>query len=80
MYRTEIYIWSRIGCTPITKREGAYCDVLVHKHIECASPEVARREVELLIESTQYGDYGHFSMPDHPNQNTRNSFVSRRWY
>lgn len=75
-YRTEIYVYSAIGNTPITKRGSSYCDVLIYTHLQCESAEDARATVELLIRSQPHGNYGHFHMLDHPNQNTRASFVS----
>ncbi len=75
--KTKVYVWSNIGNTPITKRGGSFCDVLVEREIECETPEQARAEVKALIRSTPHGGYGHFNMPDFWNQNTRSSFVSR---
>ena len=74
--KTKVYVWSNIGNTPITKRAGSFCDVLVEREIECSTPEQARAEVKALIRNTPHGYSGHFNIPDHPNQNTRSSFVS----
>ncbi len=78
IYRTEIRIWSRAGHTPLTnraKRDSSYCDLLFETVVFCQSPDAARAETRALIKATPHGDIGHFNMPDHPNQNTRNRFT-----
>lgn len=74
-YRTEIKVWSRTGNTPITKRSGAYCDLLVSAVVYCETPEQAEVETVRLIRETEYGDCGHFYMPEFPNQNTRSKWL-----
>jgi hypothetical protein len=74
-YETTIIIWSDIGNTPITGRAGPYCDELVRTRVQCESPEKARALTREIMQKTQYAYMGHFNMPEHPNQNTRNSFV-----
>lgn len=74
-YPTEIKIWSRIGCTPITKRGGSYCDLLVDTVLECATPTEALALTKEIIRATPNGDYGHFYMPTYWNQNTRSNFT-----
>jgi hypothetical protein len=74
----EIWIWSEIGDTPRTGREGSYCDELAHVHLEVASLEEARRATERLILETPHAHAGHYSVPHHPNQNLRTGWVYRR--
>lgn len=76
MFSTQIYIWSRIGHTPITNRGGAYCDELLVTTVDCADPSEAKAKVEQLILDTPHGYCGYFNMIDHPNQNTRSKYVS----
>lgn len=73
--KTEIYIWSRIGHTPVTKRGGLFCDVLIHADVDCESPEAARKFVRALIAAHPHGNYGHFNMPEYWNHNTRSGFT-----
>jgi len=74
-YQTTIRIWSDIGNTPITNRDGAYCDELLNIIVQCETPEEAFDLTKKLISETNHGFSGHFAMPSHPNQNTRNRFV-----
>ena len=74
-YSTEIVIWSAIGHTPVTKRKGSYCDEILRTELQCTSPTHAKECVKVLINNTEHARSGHFSMPDYPNQNTRNNFV-----
>ena len=74
-YETTIIIWSDIGITPITGRIGAYCDELVRTTVQCDSPTEAMQITKDMMQKTKYAYMGHFSMPQYPNQNTRNRFV-----
>jgi len=74
-YKTEVTIWSAIGNTPITKRNGNYCDEMFKFVIECSTPESAKRFVKTFIAETKDCDSGYFNMIDYPNNNLRNQFV-----
>jgi hypothetical protein len=74
-YATHIKLWSANGHTPITHRQGAYCDVLLDTVIQCETPAQAENEVQRLKRETEHAVYGHFYMPDYPNQNIRSRFV-----
>lgn len=76
--KTQIKVWSKIGCTPITGRIGAFCDVLVDKSFDCESPVQAAELVAKLVEETHYAASGHYDMPEWPNQNDRNRFCGYR--
>lgn len=74
-YKTEITIWSKIGNTPKTGRNGAFCDVLLQTVIDCENPADAKAATKRLIAETPHGFTGHFHMQDHPNQNTNQMFL-----
>lgn len=74
--KTQIKLWSNIGHTPITKRGSSYCDLLLDIVIDCDSPESAKEKTRALIKETDHATYGHFYMPEHPNQNIRAQFVN----
>jgi len=73
---TEIHIYSDYGNTPITKRGGAYCDLLLHITIQCGNPEEARQRTIELIRDTQHARHGHFTMPEWRNRITRSGFIT----
>lgn len=75
--KTEIYVWSAIGNTPVTHRGGSFCDELYHGFIEAENPEDANAKAVELVRSTPHGDKGYFNMPEWPNQNTRSNWVGR---
>lgn len=72
----EIRIWSSVGHTPVTKRAGKYCDLLVYKIIEVANVSEAKERTKQLIRSTQHATKGNFYCPEEPNQNKRTGWVS----
>jgi hypothetical protein len=74
-YTTNIRVWSKIGSTPITRRTGAFCDVLADVTITCETPAEARNAALYAIKATKHGDRAHFVMPDHPNQNLNSGWV-----
>lgn len=74
-YETQIIVWSAIGNTPKTNRDGAYCDELVRMTIQCETPEQAKEITQRMVKETLYGYSGYFNMPNHPNQNTRKGFT-----
>jgi hypothetical protein len=74
-YETTIFVWSNIGNTPITNRDGAYCDELLKLTIQCANPAKAKALTQRLVKETEHGYKGYFNMPGYPNQNTRNGFT-----
>lgn len=74
-YETIIVIWSNTGHTPITGRNGGYCDELVRTTVQCESPVEAAKITREIMQKTQYAYSGYFDMPEYPNQNTRNRFV-----
>jgi hypothetical protein len=74
-YETKIIVWSAIGNTPITGRDGSYCDELVKVTIQCETPEQAKEITQRMVRETQHGYSGYFNMPNHPNQNIRNGFT-----
>lgn len=76
-YATQIYIWSAIGHTPITKRKGAYCDKLREETIECDSPASAKARVQELLAKVPHADRGFYYVIGYPNQNTCHDFVMR---
>lgn len=71
----EIFVWSRIGCTPITNRGGSFCDELVRTHITVESPEDASIKVRQLMDATPHAAKGYFNIPEWPNQNTRSRWL-----
>jgi hypothetical protein len=75
--KAEIRIWSRIGDTPLTGRAGSYCDELAHVNLEVGHPLEAQRATERLLLETPHAYNGHYSVPDHPNQNLRKGWVNR---
>lgn len=77
-YFTQIRLWSANGNTPITKRGGCYCDEVLLLNGVCSNPQVAKDWVQDLITTTPHAVYGHFTMPDFPNQNIRTGFVNPR--
>lgn len=76
-YTTEIHIWSAAGNTPITNREGAFCDLLVNTKIECTSPQDAITKALSIMSVTPHSNKAHYYMPDFPNQNQRTHFFSK---
>jgi hypothetical protein len=74
-YKTTIYVWSDVGNTPITKREGSYCDELLRLETECADPAEAKALTQKLVRGIAHGYSGYYDLPDYPNQNTRNGFT-----
>jgi hypothetical protein len=76
MYACKIRVWSAIGFTPVTKREGAYCDVLADIETHVATPVAARELTSKLIKIIPGAVSGHFQLDEAwPNQNTRHDFV-----
>jgi hypothetical protein len=75
-YKTEVTIWSAIGNTPITKRNGAYCDELLNFTMDCDTPASAIEFVTNIIKNTEHASSGYFNLIDYPNQNTKNRFIS----
>lgn len=73
--RTEIYIYSALGHTPKTKRQGPYYDALIHKFIDAKNPLDAKEKVLALIRKTQHATSGHFNILKFWNQNTRSAWV-----
>ncbi len=74
-YRTEIKVWSEIGHTPLTCRGGYYRDLLLDTECLCDDPASALAATKALINTTPGGASGHFSMPNHPNQNIRDGWT-----
>jgi hypothetical protein len=74
-YKTEIRVWSQIGHTPLTKRGGAYCDLLLLTEIECDGYGDARLQAETIMRALPSGARGHAHMPAHPNQNYRSIWI-----
>jgi hypothetical protein len=74
MFSTTIRIWSRNGHTPVTGRGAGYCDELVNTVVDCRDPDHALQMVAELKAQTPGAYACHYSMPDHPNQNTRTKF------
>jgi hypothetical protein len=74
-FKTIIIIWSDIGKTPITHREGAYCDELLHCETYCETPGEAIALAQKLLHETPHGYSAYYNMPEYPNQNTRNGFT-----
>lgn len=69
-----IKIWSKIGHTPVTNRQGAFCDLLVDTVVECASPTEAK-EIVLELKNKTKGAYScHYNMPEWSNQNDKSGF------
>lgn len=73
-YTAQITVWSRIGHTPITKRPGSYCDVLVETEVLCDGPTDARRVTLAIKHAHPHADRAYFYMPTYPNQNTRSNW------
>ena len=74
MFETEIFIWSRLGHTPLTKRAGAYYDELLKTVILCENPADALEKGRELLRNTEHGFSGAFFIPEYPNLNTRQKF------
>lgn len=74
-YHTVIIVWSNIGHTPLTKRQGAYCDELLHFETECENPGEARALAQKLVRGVEHGYSAYYNLPEYPNQNTRNGFT-----
>lgn len=72
---TEVYVWSRIGHTPITNRGGSYCDELVKETTDCTSPADAAEYVKGLMKRTPHADKGYFNISGWWNQNTRSQWI-----
>jgi len=73
-YLTRVTIWSKTGHTPITGRDGAFCDELVNTYIECVDPTDAMAKVLEIKKATEHAYSCHFNMIDYPNQNTKAKF------
>lgn len=69
IYKTEFYIHSKIGVTPITDRGGCYCDLLAQFSIDCESIEEAREIAQQLRCIVKNAKTVHYNLPDHPNHN-----------
>ena len=74
-YQTTIVIWSNVGHTPITNRDGAYCDELVRMTAEFENPDQAKSFTRELVQKTEHGYMGYYHVIDYPNQNTKNGFT-----
>lgn len=74
-YQTIVTIWSSIGNTPLTNRNGPCCDELARVTIECETPAEALQKTKQLIRETMHGYSGHFRMIGYPNQNTCSRFT-----
>ena len=72
---TKIIIWSQIGHTPKTNRNGSFCDELVNKEFNCDNPDEARKLTLELMKTTQYAARGYFNMPHWWNQNTKSAWL-----
>ncbi len=66
-HATTITIWSDIA--------NGRCDELLRVVIDCETPAEATKAAQELLKATRHGYSGHFDMPTHPNQNTRNGFI-----
>lgn len=77
MHKCEIYVWSKIGHTPITHRQGSYYDTLYHETIAVENPEQARNIVRRLLAETPHADGAHYEIPTWWNQNRRSDWISR---
>lgn len=76
MYTATIIVFSAIGDTPLTNREGPFCDKLLEENIEVANAEQARIRTEELIHDTQDGHSGHYHIHGYWNPNTQDAFIS----
>lgn len=75
-YEAELVLWSRVGHTPLTKRQGAYCDELARKKVMVAGVSEARSALMHLAGQTPYSSKGYYYIPALPNQNIRSAWVS----
>ena len=76
MYRTEIMIFSPVGQTPLTKRMGSYCDLLLKEYFMLDNPAQAKQKIRDLIASIVHNvGSAHYYIPDYPNQNTQCGWV-----
>lgn len=76
-YKTQVYVWSAIGHTPITGRVGSFCDELVVETVDTNGPEQARAYVADLLKRTAHAYSGYYYVNEYPNQNTRSSWLNR---
>lgn len=74
--KTEIYIWSAIGHTPLTNRGGSFCDELIHTTVDCENPTEAKKVVKNLLMFTKHAERGHFNMPAYWNQNEQSGWIA----
>ncbi len=78
--KTKIYIHSQIGHTPVTERDGAYCDKLVEATIDCKDFNDAKEQLKRIFQQTPFAHYASFDMFEHSNQNLRQqSFIGHNW-
>ncbi len=73
-YKTQVYIWSDIGHTPVTGRVGSYQDTLVDTIIECTDPADALAKVLEIKKATPHAYQCYFNMEGYWNQNTKSKF------
>ncbi len=72
--KTEIKIWSQVGHSPLTKRGGSFCDLLLDTEMDCETPAEAEKLTLQLMAATPHSARANFYMPEYPNQNIR-----QRW-
>lgn len=70
--------FSAVGHTPLTKRGGAYCDLLVSNEVTVTSREEAQGLADKLLKETPHAVEVWFNMPEYWNQNLRSGYGNRR--
>jgi hypothetical protein len=68
-YAATLHVWSRLGHTPLTKRNGPYYDVLHLSEITVKDRADALAQGEAMKAKTPHGDSGHVQIHEYPNQN-----------
>lgn len=76
-YAVRYVLWSKIGDTPVTRREGAYCDIVLEAVGHATDPKDAKRKLAKLLRATDSAWSGFFNMETYPNQNARTEFLNK---
>jgi len=73
--KTELYIHSAIGNTPVTDRGSNYCDLLAYIVTDCATIEEAKTLAIELKKTVKHAYRVAYDVPEHDNQNLNHGII-----
>lgn len=73
-----VTLWSAYGHTPITHREGLFCDVVALETINVQDHEDAIKQAREMLKATPHAVKGHFYIREGYNQNLASRFFDKQ--